>query len=100
MSAIEFSNERSSENEMDWIIKTNSILSKNSLIKGGDATRREITRRNNARDRRRKRDGCTTTTTRERRKRILSVFSLSSHHFIILCAAEFCSLTLSDASDE
>ena len=26
-SAIEFSNERSSENEMDWIIKTNSILS-------------------------------------------------------------------------
>jgi hypothetical protein len=27
MSAIEFSNERSSENEMDWIRKTNAILS-------------------------------------------------------------------------
>ena len=43
MSAIEFSNERSSENEMDWIRKTNAILSsKLSHHQTEDATRREI----------------------------------------------------------
>ena len=43
MSAIEFSNERSSENEMDWIRKTNAILSsKLSHHQTEDATRRDI----------------------------------------------------------
>jgi len=38
MSAIEFSNERSSENEMDWIIKTNAILSSKLSHLKEDAT--------------------------------------------------------------
>lgn len=56
MSAIEFSNERSSENEMDWIRKTNAILSsKLSHHQTEDATRREILydRTTNTRERKR-----------------------------------------------
>jgi len=48
MSAIEFSNERSSENEMDWIRKTNAILSSklSHHQRGRDATRNTL-RQNN-----------------------------------------------------
>ncbi len=52
MSAIEFSNERSSENEMDWIRKTNAILSSklSHHQRGRDATRNTL-RQNNTRAR-------------------------------------------------
>lgn len=48
MSAIEFSNERSSENEMDWIRKTNAILSSklSHHQRGCDETRNTL-RQNN-----------------------------------------------------
>ena len=56
MSAIEFSNERSSENEMDWIRKTNAILSsKLSHHQRGCDETRNTTIEQHARDR--KRDG-------------------------------------------
>jgi len=65
MSAIEFSNERSSENEMDWIRKTNAILSsKLSHHQTEDATRREIL--------------CDRTTNTRERKRILKSVLLFS----------------------
>ena len=56
MSAIEFSNERSSENEMDWIRKTNAILSSklSHHQRGCDETRNTAIEQH-ARDR--KRDG-------------------------------------------
>ena len=52
MSAIEFSNERSSENEMDWIRKTNAILSSklSHHQRGRDETRNTL-RQNNTRAR-------------------------------------------------
>jgi len=52
MSAIEFSNERSSENEMDWIRKTNAILSSklSHHQRGCDETRNTL-RQNNTRAR-------------------------------------------------
>ena len=53
MSAIEFSNERSSENEMDWIRKTNAILSSklsHHQSLGRDETRNTL-RQNNTRAR-------------------------------------------------
>ena len=51
MSAIEFSNERSSENEMDWIRKTNAILSSklSHHQRGCDETRNTL-RQNNTRE--------------------------------------------------
>ena len=54
MSAIEFSNERSSENEMDWIRKTNAILSSklSHHQRGRDETRNTL-RQNNTRERKR-----------------------------------------------
>lgn len=57
MSAIEFSNERSSENEMDWIRKTNAILSSklsHHQSLGRDETRNTL-RQNNKHARERKR---------------------------------------------
>ena len=56
MSAIEFSNERSSENEMDWIRKTNAILSSklSHHQRGCDETRNTL-RQNNKHARERKR---------------------------------------------
>ena len=52
MSAIEFSNERSSENEMDWIRKTNAILSSklSHHQRGCDETRNTL-RQNSTRAR-------------------------------------------------
>ena len=90
MSAIEFSNERSSENEMDWIRKTNAILS--SKLSHRKRRREILPRRykNNTHARRQY--------AKEREKEYIEskVCSLSSHHsFLVRSLSEtsFCAET-------
>ena len=74
MSAIEFSNERSSENEMDWIRKTNAILSSklsHHQSLGRDETRNTLRQNNkHAREKKNTKE-CVVVLSRSYAKRVL-----------------------------